>query len=89
MRARDWYIGKIGGGKFTVGWPDYYAFHRQHGHRWIETKTPGAKLRASQIERFRQLTNAGDSVYVLTDEKDYHKLFETPNWEQYIRGITG
>ena len=87
MRARYWYVGKIGGSKYNVGWPDYYAFHRMHGHRWIETKTPNGKLKPSQIRRFRQMTEAGDKVYVLTDETHYARLFGPPNWEMYIRGV--
>ena len=87
MKARYWGIWKLGGGKFTVGWPDFYAFHRTHGHRWVETKTHEGRLRSSQIDKFRQLTDAGDSVYVLTDEKDYYKLFNNANWMMFIRGI--
>ncbi len=87
MRARGWGIWKIGGSKYTVGWPDYYAYHPQHGHRWIETKTKTGKLEPSQKIRFRELTDKGDKVYVLTDEKHYDRLFKEPNWIMYVRGI--
>ena len=87
MEARGWGVWKVGAGKYVSGWPDYYAFHPQHGHRWIETKAPGGKLRGSQIKRFRSMTKAGDSIFVLEDEKTYARLFQPANWELYIRGV--
>ena len=83
MRGRGWGIWKIGGGRFTVGWPDFYAFHPEYGERWIEMKTPTGKLRASQIKRFINMSKHGVRIWVLTSYEQYMKLFQTPNWRQY------
>lgn len=86
MRARGWTCMKLGGGKFTVGWPDYYCFHKAYGHRWIEMKKPGGEIRQSQIKRFTDLNKAGDKVFVLRDERDYPVIFkEQDNWGMFIK----
>ncbi len=86
MRAHGWIIDKLGGGPYTVGWPDFFAWHPQHGLKWIETKAPGGKLRKSQIDRFKRWSRAGLDVYVLEDETHYRRLFaQHPNWREYIR----
>ncbi len=87
MRAREWTCWKVGAGKYVSGWPDYYCYHRLHGHRWIETKINKNMLEPSQIKRFQELTDAGDKVFVLTDETHYGRLFKEPNWLQYVRGL--
>lgn len=92
MVARGWTCMKIGGGKFTIGWPDYYCHHPYYGHRWVEAKKPGGLLRESQIKRFTQLNKAGDHVFILRDERDYMKLFKkdkygklVDNWGDYLK----
>lgn len=87
MKARGWHCWKLGSSRYKAGWPDYYCYHHVHGHRWIETKFGRNKLEASQVKKFRELTTAGDKVYVCTDERHYYKLFELPNWVEYIRGV--
>lgn len=87
MKARSWACWKVGAGKYVSGWPDYYCVHHIFKHRWIEIKVDKNKLRASQVKRFRELTKAGDEVFVLENEGQYGKLFKPPNWEEYIRGI--
>lgn len=84
MESREWLCMKLGGGKFTVGWPDWYCYHERWGHRWVETKTIKGKLRPSQITRFIRMSVAGDKIFVLTNEKDYMKLFrEHDNWRMF------
>ena len=83
--SKGWGCWKIGGGPLTVGWPDWYCFHRRHGHRWIETKAPGKKLRKSQVNRFQKMANAGDKIYVVHDETEYDVLFrDKDNWMMYL-----
>lgn len=86
MEARGWMCDKLGGGPFTVGWPDYYCFHPQHGERWIETKAPGGKLSRSQTKRFSRWAAKGIKIFVMEDETTYNRLFqEGDNWRQYLR----
>lgn len=70
----------------TVGFPDYYATHKLHGSRWIETKTHTGKLLVSQIERFSRFAAHNIGVWVLTDELDYEKLFQPSNWGKFSWG---
>ena len=85
MKSKGWFIKKIGASRFNIGWPDYYAYHAAHGHRWIEAKAPGGKLRASQSKLFAEMTSLGDKVYVLEGPETYGRLFKEPNWRQYRR----
>lgn len=85
MQSKGWYIRKIGASMYAIGWPDFYAFHILHGHRWIETKAPGGKLRKTQIREFNNMAKLGDKIYVLETYKDYYKLFNNDNWREYIR----
>jgi len=86
MRAHGWGCRKLHGGKYSPGWPDYYCHHPQHGHRWVETKAKGGKVRPQQIVFFNWLNKTGDKVYILEDETHYYRLFkETDNWKVYIR----
>ncbi len=86
MRAKGWYIKKLHGGRYQSGLPDLLCLHSLHGHRWVETKSPGGKLRQSQIHEFTIMEQHGEQIYVLEDEKDYMKLFNKKgNWLQYVR----
>ncbi len=84
MKSRGWLCMKLGGGKYTVGWPDWYCYHPKWGHKWIETKTIKGKLSRSQITRFIKMSLAGDKIYILTNERDYMKLFRNyDNWRMF------
>jgi len=85
MRSKGWYITKLHGGPYQSGLPDAYCYHHIHGHRWVETKAPKGKLRASQVKKFGELTDAGDKVFVLEDYTHYERLFREHNWMGYIR----
>jgi len=86
MQAKGWLCMKLGGSKFTVGWPDYYCYHPRHGHRWVEMKAPGEKLRDSQIKRFTKMAAAGDKIFVCEDRDHYDRLLRPrDNWRQYKR----
>lgn len=85
MRAQGWVIWKLGAGKYVSGWPDYYCFHKMHGHRWMETKDKNEVLTPAQVKRFREMDSAGDSVFVLETYHQYQRLFKKPNWRLYWR----
>lgn len=85
MVSKGWVCDKIGGGKYTVGWPDYWCWHPVHGERWVEMKAPGGKLRPSQIKRFSRWAKKGILVFICTDDTDYEKLFKDwSDWEMYV-----
>ncbi len=85
MVSKGWLCDKIGGGKYTAGWPDYWCYHRAHGFRWVETKAPGGRLRGSQLKRFSRWKKKGIKVFICEDDTDYEKLFKDyDNWELYI-----
>ena len=84
MEARGWYIIKLHGGKYQSGLPDLFAMHPEYGTRWIETKTPSGKLRASQVKKFYLMSRAKVKIFVLEDETHYRRLFEeNDNWTDY------
>lgn len=92
LESKGWYCAKLGGGKYTVGWPDYYCYHPHFHHRWLEMKAKGGKLRSSQIARFKRLAAAGDKVYVIEVGDDKEKLSQYAilfadydNWRVFIR----
>ena len=70
----------------TPGFPDYYATHKIHGAKWIETKVPNGTLSSSQVERFKSFAEHNIGVWILFDEKDYPKLFDPPNWGKFLFG---
>lgn len=89
MRERGWYCGKIGGGKYNKGWPDWYCYHTNFGHRWLEMKAGSNKLTAYQKKRFNELYKAGDKIYVLNVEKPidllYREIFaDNDNWRMFL-----
>lgn len=86
MRARRWHCEKLSGGLYQVGLPDYVCWHPEYGQRWIETKAPGEKLRRSQEVKFKIMSDYGQKIYVLEDERHYPRLFnEQDNWRHYMR----
>lgn len=86
LRARGWHIERIIGNAFQSGLPDLYAGHKDYGQRWIEVKNESQYefTRAQQL-KFPVLDYYGIGVWVLVaaSEKEYDKLFQTPNWKDY------
>lgn len=83
LEARGWLVIKLHGGKYQSGLPDFFIIHIVHGLKWMETKAKGEKLRRSQLGMFGLLDKFGQEVFVLTDEQDYPKLFNKPNWREF------
>ena len=85
MERHGWHVHRLNvstGNYSTPGFPDFYCTHLRFGVRWIETKIEGGRLESSQVERFKQFAEHNIGVWILTDERDYQKLFEQPNWWQ-------
>lgn len=73
---------------YSYGFPDLYGAHKKYGPRWIEVKNPDRySFTAAQMETFPQLTEKGIGIWIMTaaNEGEYHKLFEPPNWESYLK----
>lgn len=89
LRNLGWFVKATHGNAYSAGWPDLFACHRRYGHRWIEVKLPGfkgSKYTKAQIRDFPKFCENGSGVWVLTgaSEEEYNKLFEPPNWYQYL-----
>ena len=93
MRSLGWNVEKTHGNLYQKGWPDLYAMHPGLPNvdggrpltRWIEMKRPGqGELENSQKILFRQWTDHGVKIWVLTTVADYEKLFKEPNWHWWL-----
>lgn len=85
MRKCGWYVKIMGASRYLRGVPDLYAHHKIYGYRWIETKKrEGGKLSHTQIKGFRDMLKAGVKIWILSDERDYPRLFKTPNIDRYL-----
>ena len=89
LRARDWHPERILGNSYQSGIPDLYAFHRVHGHRWIEIKRPDGRYSFTirQRQKFPAWEKAGIGIWILcgANESEYALLFGPPNWRSYWR----
>lgn len=89
LRDKGWYVHSTHGSMFQSGFPDIFATHKDHGHRWVEVKLPemrGSKFTVAQLEHFPQLNANGSGVWILTAATDheYRKLMDPPNWAYYL-----
>ena len=87
LRSIEWYVHVTHGNEFSMGLPDLYCGHKKYGTRWIEVKNPlGYTFTAAQLEEFPKMTAAGIGIWVLVaaTEIEYKKLWQSPNWYQYL-----
>ena len=84
MENRGWCVEKTHGSMYQSGWPDFLCMHSVWGTIWIENKSLTGKLRPSQITKFLAWEKVGAKIFVCRGLKDYHKIFEKPNWGDYI-----
>lgn len=89
LRYKGWYVKITHGNMFQSGFPDLFCCHSRYGQRWIEVKLPdmkGSHFTPAQLEDFPKICANGSGVWVLTaaTEYEYEKLFQPPNWYQYI-----
>ena len=94
LRFKGWYVIRCHGNMFQSGLPDNFACHTRYGQRWIEVKDPkrhGDVFTNAQHEVFPKLCAHGSGVWVLAHatEEEYQKLFDRPNWYQYLSSWTG
>jgi hypothetical protein len=87
LKVRDWFVKRTHGNMFQSGFPDLYAAKRNYGSRWIEVKCPHKYcFTNAQLEDFPKLSGCGVGIWILTaaNEHEYNKLFQPPNWYQYL-----
>ncbi len=89
LLIKGWYVMETHGNMYQAGFPDMWASHTRYGQRWIEVKLPGmkgSKFTPAQIECFPKICANGSGVWVITSDTDleYNKLFQPPNWYQYL-----
>jgi len=87
-----WYVKVMHGSVYQAGFPDLFTCHYRYGIRLIEVKDPnrrGDVFTAAQHEEFPKITANGGGIWVMVDatEKEYNKLFDRPNWYQYLQAF--
>ena len=88
LREREWFVKVIHGSTFQTGMPDLYIAKKKYGSRWVEVKNPKAyRFTAAQLETFPRMAAEGIGIWILTaaTEEEYKKLFNYPNWHQYLK----
>lgn len=90
LELLGWFVKQTHGNAYSEGWPDLFACHPLYGQRWIEVKLPnmkGSRFTPAQERDFVKFCNHGSGVWVLTGDSDeeYQKLFQKPNWWQYLQ----
>jgi len=87
LRNLGWHVMETHGNMYQSGFPDLFACHYRYGQRWVEVKNPKSyKFTPAQLEHFPKICANGSGVWILiaaTDD-EYAKLFEAPNWYQYL-----
>jgi len=89
LTLRGWFVIICHGNLYQSGLPDLFCCHQKYGQRWVEVKDPnrsGDIFTAAQHSVFPKLSANGSGVWVLVagTEAEYNKLFERPNWYQYL-----
>ena len=89
LRFRGWFVKPTHGNDYQSGFPDLFCTHSTYGIRWIEIKLPemkGSHFTPAQLEEFPKFVANGAGIWILTapTEREYDKLFKSPNWYTYL-----
>ncbi len=94
MELRGWYVIVTHGNMYQSGLPDLYCIHQSYRDRWVEVKYKGKyEFTPAQLKTFPEFAQRGIGIWVLAmhDHKnadellmEYRKLWEPPNFYQYI-----
>jgi hypothetical protein len=91
LEGKGWFVKETHGNMYQSGFPDLFATHEEHGHRWIEVKKPNRQgagcFTNAQLRDFPIFCNHGSGVWVLcaATDREYKKLFKRHNWWQYLQ----
>jgi len=92
LQCREWRVERMIGNALQTGIPDLYAFHRRHGERWIDVKTPGRySFTNAQKIKWPIWADFNRGIWILTaaNQIEYDKLFQPPNWKDFWKPTWG
>jgi len=93
MTLRGWLCRILHCNMYQVGLPDTFCAHRKLGQRWIEFKCLERhwSFTPAQLQSFPELQKHGVGIWILTGatEEEYSKLFQPPNWWQFLAKTKG
>lgn len=85
MQGDGWFCKVLHGNVYQHGMPDVFACRKGDRWRFIEVKNPqGYKFTGAQLETFKMLDAHNVGIWILTSPNDYNKLWQPPNWRQYL-----
>lgn len=87
LRGADWLVVVTHGNEFQKGLPDLFCAHRMYATRWIEVKnTENYRFTDAQLKLFPEMMAKGVGVWVLqgSTPAELQKLFQPPNWYQFL-----
>jgi hypothetical protein len=86
LELRGWRVERMIGNQLQMGIPDIYCMHPEFGERWVDLKNP-ADYEFTKAQRYKwpKWKEHGTGIWIITgwSDKEYAKLFDPPNWEQY------
>lgn len=84
LRRLGWLVWRIPSVKDHEGIPDLYVAHKLYGSRWVEVKCR-ASFTAAQQRTFKELTDQGIGLWVVTSLDDVPAVLrKPPNWHLYL-----
>lgn len=91
LEEREWLVLPTHGNAFQMGFPDLYCAHYTRGTRWVEVKIPdGYSFTPAQRQTFPKMQAKGVGIWIMcyADDYEYQKLFQPPNWHQFLNKTT-
>lgn len=92
LKDRDWLVERMIGNAYQIGIPDLYLFNRKWGERWVDVKVEGEySFTKAQKLKWPIWESFGVGIWILTgsDQANYNKLFQPPNWRDYWKSSWG
>jgi hypothetical protein len=87
LAGKGWFVKETHGNMFQSGLPDLYCCNKRYGSRWVEVKNPLKYcFTPAQLFDFPLMAALGVGIWILTagTELEYNKLFQPPNWYQFL-----
>lgn len=92
LKDRHWLVERMIGNAYQIGIPDLYLFNRKWGERWVDVKVEGEySFTKAQKLKWPIWESFGVGIWILTgsDQANYNKLFQPPNWRDYWKSSWG
>lgn len=85
MREQDWICVPTTGNLYQHGFPDFYAYHPEHGGKWVEVKRRESyRFTPAQRKYFPLISGAGHDIWVLTSVDEINRLHSRGNWPSFL-----